>query len=69
MVCGGGGSPAAELPSDTSVPYWTVLLPAFPGVVLLPADLMTDDLGRNAVVSAAELTGLGWRLTVKQATT
>ena len=69
MGAAGGGSPAAELPSDTSVPYWTVLLPAFPGVVLLPADLMTDDLGRNAVVSAAELTGLGWRLTVKQATT
>ena len=46
-----------------------MLLPAFPGVVLLPADLMTDDLGRSAVVSAAELTALGWRLTVKQAIT
>ena len=34
-----------------------------------PADLMTDDLGRNAVVAAAELTDLGWRLAVKQATT
>ena len=30
---------------------------------------MTDDLGRNAVVAAAELTDLGWRITVKQATT
>ena len=30
---------------------------------------MTDDLGRNAVVAAAELTDLGWRMTVKQATT
>ncbi|HQU47029.1 MAG TPA: hypothetical protein PK867_29770 [Pirellulales bacterium] len=28
-----------------------------------------DDLGRNAVVSAAEMTSLGWRLTVKQAST
>ena len=51
------------------VPYWTVLLPAIPGVILLPSDLMTDDLGRNAVVAAAELTDLGWRITVKQATT
>jgi hypothetical protein len=28
-----------------------------------------DDLGRNATVCAAELTELGWRLTVRQATT
>jgi hypothetical protein len=46
-----------------------VLLPAQPDVVLLVADLMTDDLGRNAVVSSAELTNLGWRLSVKQAAT
>ena len=46
----GGGHPEAELPSDSTVPYWTVLLPAFPGVTILPADLMSDDLGRNAVV-------------------
>jgi hypothetical protein len=30
---------------------------------------MSDDLGRNAVVMAAELSELGWRLTVKQVTT
>jgi hypothetical protein len=65
----GGGRPEAGLPSDAAIPYWTVLLPAFPGVVLRPADLMTDELGRTATVSAAELTDLGWRLTVKQATT
>jgi len=65
----GSGQPSADLPSDSSIPYWTVLLPAVPGILLLPADLMSDDLGRAAVVSAAELTALGWRLTVKQATT
>ena len=64
----GGGRPEADLPSDSSIPYWTVLMPAYGGVVLQPADLMSDDLGRNAVISAAELTALGWRLTVKQAT-
>jgi hypothetical protein len=65
----GRGHPSADLPSDSSVPYWTVLLPVIPGMVLLSSDLMMDDLGRNAVVAAAELTDLGWRITVKQATT
>jgi hypothetical protein len=65
----GGGRPDTALPSDSSVPYWTVLLPAMPGVILHPSDLMTDDLGRAAVVAGAELTDLGWRLTVKQAIT
>lgn len=65
----GGGRPEADLPSDNTVPYWTILLPAIPNVVLRTADLMVDDLGRNAVVAAVELSELGWRLTVKQATT
>ena len=65
----GQGHPNSGLPGDGSIPYWTVLLPAIPHVVLLPSDLMTDDLGRNAVVAAAELTDLGWRMTMKQATT
>lgn len=64
-----GGHPEANLPGDVSVPYWTVLLPAYAGITLLPSDLMTDDLGRNAVIAAAELTELGWRITVRQATT
>jgi hypothetical protein len=63
---GGSGQPTADLPSDQSVPYWTVLLPAYGNVVLLPADRMQDDLGRNATVAAAELTALGWRITVQQ---
>jgi hypothetical protein len=65
----GGGRPDAALPSDSAIPFWTVLMPAFGSIVLRPADLMTDDLGRTAAISAAELTELGWRLTVKQATT
>jgi hypothetical protein len=66
---GGAGVPAADLPADESVPYWTVLMPAFGDVVLLPGDLMHDDLGRGAVVVAAELTSLGWRITVRQSST
>ena len=63
------GRPEADLPSDQSVPVWSVLLPAWPGILLRPADLMTDDLGRAAILAAAELTELGWRLTVRQAIT
>lgn len=63
----GSGSPSAGLPTDTSIPFWTILMPAWPNITLQPADLVSDDLGRSATVSAAELTELGWRLTVKQA--
>jgi hypothetical protein len=69
LVASREGRSLANLPSDTSVSYWTVLLPACPGVVLQTADLMSDDLGRNGVVATTELTGLGWRLAVRQATT
>jgi hypothetical protein len=65
----GRGRPSADLPADATVPHWVVLLPAIPDIVLLPSDLMIDDLGRNAVVASAELTELGWRLAITQATT
>lgn len=65
----GGGHTDSSLPVDNSSPNWTVLLPAYPGAILRSSDLMTDDLKRNAVVTAAELTDLGWRITVRQATT
>jgi hypothetical protein len=64
-----GGRPDTGLPNDSPIPYWTVLLPAFPGIILRSADLLTDDLGRNAVIASAELTELGWRIAAKQATT
>ncbi|MBN9560257.1 MAG: hypothetical protein J0H14_05940 [Alphaproteobacteria bacterium] len=64
-----GNRPSANLPSDSSVGTWTVLLPAVEDVVLRPADLMTDDLDRTGIVASAEITDLGWRLTVKQAST
>lgn len=65
----GSGVPQAGLPNDMSVPYWTVLMPALPDVAIMPSDILSDDMGRNAVVSATELSELGWRLTVKQMTT
>lgn len=65
----GGGQSAAGLPTDNGVPYWTVLLPLIPGVSILPGDLLTDDLGRAAVVVAAEASQLGWRVSAKEAVT
>jgi hypothetical protein len=65
---GGGGIGQAGLPGDPRGGNWRVLLPALPGVLLRGGDLMSDDLGRNGVVATAELTALGWRLTVRQAT-
>ncbi len=59
----------ANLPSDTPVSHWTVLLPACTGVVLRTGDLMSDDLGRSGIIATSELTDLGWRLAVRQATT
>lgn len=56
---------AEQLPSDSRMQWSELLLPAFPGVVLRQADRMTDDLGRNFVISAVELTDLGWRLTAE----
>ena len=61
--------PMAALPGDTMTSNWTVLLPAHPRVILKTGDLMSDDIGRNGVVVTTELTSLGWRLTVRQATT
>lgn len=64
----GGGRDEADLQAGSQVPVWTVLLPAIKGRVILPADLVRDDLGRVASVSGAELTELGWRITARQVT-
>jgi hypothetical protein len=49
-----------------------VLLPVLHGrqsVELRQDDLMTDETGTRAVISAVERTELGWRLTATQAVT
>ena len=66
-----GGQSTAALPTDAPIGYWTVLLPTActpngSPIILQPADLLIDDLGRSATISGAELTDLGWRLTVRQ---
>jgi hypothetical protein len=59
----------ADLPTDQGTPYWNVLVPSPAGVVLAPGDIITDDLGRTAVISGSELTELGWRIIARMATT
>jgi hypothetical protein len=66
---GRSSSPTANLPSDTAVPRWNILIPSPAGVVLSPGDLITDDLGRTATIVGSELTYLGWRIGAKMATT
>lgn len=58
-----------NLPGDVRNPWWIVLLPAFTGVMLRTADIITDELSRRYVISSAELTDLGWRCTAQQAQT
>ena len=58
-----GETNPANLPLDIRQPWWVVLLPALPGVVIDTGDFIRDDLGRRYAISSAELTDLGWRLT------
>lgn len=58
-----------NLPGDVRNPWWQILFPAFPGINLRTSDIVTDDMQRRYVISSAELTDLGWRLTAQQAQT
>lgn len=56
----------AGLPGDTRLPWWSILVPAVVGDVRY-GDLIEDDLDRRYVVSSAELSDLGYRITAAQA--
>lgn len=60
-----GKAKQGELPDDEGLGVWVLLLPALP-VTPAVADLVTDGLRRCFVVTAAEVTSLGWQLHVKQ---
>jgi hypothetical protein len=59
----------ANLPGDTRNPYWSILLPIWPEVNLRSGDIVADDIDRRYVISSAELSDLGWRITAAQAQT
>lgn len=64
-----GEKDGAVLPGDVRLPWWAILLPAYPGVTLLTADIITDDIDRRYIISSAEESDLGWRITAMQAQT
>jgi hypothetical protein len=66
---GAEGKSPTGLPGDTTIAKSIALVPSVHGQIVLPTDIVTDDLGINSVVVAAELTSLGWRLIVRQVTT
>lgn len=61
-----GWAKDGEAVDNMGLAAWEIMLPIM-SVVPFVADLVTDDLGRIFVVTAAERTLLGWLLHVKQA--
>lgn len=58
-----------KLPGDTRSPWWVVLMPAVPGVIVRHGDIMSDDLNRRYVCASVELTDLGYRIIAEQSVT
>lgn len=52
-----------NLPGDARSPWWTILMPHFAGVQIESYDAITDDLDNRYIISSAELTDMGWRIT------
>lgn len=61
-----GEANPANLPGDIRTPWWAILMPAWPGIVLRTSDIILDELGRKYVISSAELSDMGWRCTAMQ---
>jgi hypothetical protein len=72
LIANAGSHGAGDLPGEPGPASWIVRLPALQGplaVELRHDDLMTDETGTRAVISAVERTELGWRLAARQAIT
>lgn len=64
-----GEKGGVNLPGDVRDPWWSILLPHYGTVQMRSGDVITDDLSNKYIISSAELTDLGWRLTAQQAQT
>lgn len=62
----GTGLNPLDLPATVAPGSWELLFPTVLGLVLRTNDRVSDDLGRNAIVTAAELSDLGWRVIAKE---
>lgn len=67
LVSGMGDRTRAGLPDDTRVPGFVAMLPALPCVQPRVADLVTNERGERFIVTAIELVGGVWRLSLIQA--
>lgn len=56
-----------SLPMDIGAGSYDVLVPAIPGVLPRPSDIVTDDLGRRFLVDTCEVSALGYRIRVYEA--
>lgn len=64
-----GKNTGAGLPMDELNPYFVILVPALPGVDVRPSDIIydSDTPSRRYIVTASELSGLGWRIVAQHA--
>ena len=69
VIAAGEGLDRGGLPSDASLPGLSVLLPGTGPVTVRTGDIVTDDVGRTGVVTAAETSEHGVKLLVKQVAT
>jgi hypothetical protein len=72
LMASAGSRSAGALPGEPGPASWIVRLPVLDAAEdgeLRQDDLMIDETGTRAIISAVERTGLGWRLTVTQAIT
>jgi len=68
-ITAGSGTATAGMQSELTPAAWNVQLPGSLRLDLQVSDIITDDQGRIGVISIAETTDFGTRLTVKQAST
>ena len=64
-----GRSTEVALPMDLPAPFFQILLPAIAGVDVRSGMAISDDQGRRYIISAAENSFLGWRISAQQAVT
>jgi hypothetical protein len=69
LLRGRGGSGQGQpdrLADSVSQAGWDILLPVSAPLVVKPSDIVLDDLGKRYQVGSAELTDLGWRVSVME---
>ena len=64
-----GRTSEVGLPMDLPSPFFTILLPAYPGIIIRTGDVIKDDAEVRYVASSCELSALGWRLSCQAAVT